>query len=177
MAPKRGAIQQQVADVRQVAEVLEPRTGRRSHRRARFAALQERFSESPVASQQQLSRLMSRWSAGLFVGIKGRPVPSDNLDLERWFRLPKGHERRIHGHKHAGVRLVREGPTLMPTLDAHRERPGLFQPEELRPYANHPPPADQIEAQHRHQVMRQARSKKQRTGLLQKLQRIYLDKS
>ena len=24
----------------------------------------------------------------------------DNLDLERWFRLPKSHERRIHGHRH-----------------------------------------------------------------------------
>src|SRR4029453_9552291 len=32
-------------------------------------------------------------------------LPQDNLDLERWFRQPKGHERRIHGHRHVGVRL------------------------------------------------------------------------
>jgi hypothetical protein len=25
---------------------------------------------------------------------------------ERWFRQPKRHERRIHGRRHAGVRLV-----------------------------------------------------------------------
>ena len=36
-------------------------------------------------------------------------LPRDNLDLERWFRLPKGHERRIHGRCHAGVRIVQEG--------------------------------------------------------------------
>ena len=47
----------------------------------------------------------------------------DNLDLERWFRLPKGHERRIHGHRHAGVRIVQEGPTLVHALDAHHDPP------------------------------------------------------
>ena len=26
---------------------------------------------------------------------------------------PKSHERRIHGHRHARIRLVLEGPTLM----------------------------------------------------------------
>jgi hypothetical protein len=27
--------------------------------------------------------------------------------LERWFRLPKSHERKIHGRRHAGARLGR----------------------------------------------------------------------
>ena len=34
----------------------------------------------------------------------------DNLDLERWFKQLKGHERRIHGCQHAGVRSFRKAP-------------------------------------------------------------------
>jgi hypothetical protein len=51
-------------------------------------------------------------------------LPHDILELERWFRLPKGHERRIHGHRHAGVRLVQQGATLLPALDAQRRQVG-----------------------------------------------------
>jgi hypothetical protein len=167
----------QVADVRVVAETLDPQSGRLSQRRAQFAALQARFAGSAVPFHAQLSKLMASWAPGLFVGGKAGNAPWDNLDLERWFRLPKGHERRIHGHKHAGVRLVREGPTLLPALDAHRGREGLFTAEELHPYRDHPAPADQKAAQHRHRVMRRARSQKQRAKLLQELEQRYLDRS
>ena len=84
----------------------------------------------------------------------------DNLDLERWFRKPKGHERRIHGHKHAGVRIVQEGPTLVHALDAHLEHDGPFTAEDLLPYRHAQPPKDQQEAVQRRKVMRKARSKK-----------------
>src|ERR687886_440041 len=47
---------------------------------------------------------------GLFVGEEEYEAIRDNLDLERWFRLPKSHERRIHGHAHAGLRLGLDGP-------------------------------------------------------------------
>jgi hypothetical protein len=177
VAEARVAIHQQVADVRLVAETLDPQSGRLLQRRAQFTALQERFAESEVPSHEHLSKLMASWAPGLFVGGKAGNVPWDNLDLERWFRLPKGHERRIHGHQHAGVRLVREGPTLLPALDAHREHNGLFTAEELYPYRDHPAPADQTAAQHRHQVMRRARSPKQRAKLLQELEQRYLDGS
>jgi hypothetical protein len=106
---------------------------------------------------------MLAWAAGLFCQVEcqpGEPVPADNLDLERWFRNPKGHERRIHGHHHAGVRIVQEGPTLLLTLDAHREQPGPFSALELLPYRHAPPPQDQQEALRRRKVMRKARSKK-----------------
>ena len=170
MAEARVVIQQQVADVRVVAETLDPQSGRLPQRRARFA-------ESAVPFHEHLSKLMASWAPGLFVGGRAGNVPWDNLDLERWFRLPKGHERRIHGHQHAGVRLVREGPTLLPALDAHREHEGLFTAEELYPYRAHPAPADQKAAQHRHRVMRRARSPKQRAKLLQELEQRYLDGS
>ena len=63
--------------------------------------------------------VMAAFMVGLFAGIDLPDVPEDNLDLERWFRLPKCHERRIHGHRHAGVRIVQEGATLALVLDAH----------------------------------------------------------
>ena len=177
VAEARVLIQQQVADVRVVAETLDPQSGRLPQRRAQFAALQARFAGSEVPFHEHLSKLMASWAPGLFVGGKAGNVPWDNLDLERWFRLPKGHERRIHGHKHAGVRLVREGPTLLPALDAHRAHEGLFTAKELFPYSAHPEPADQKAAQHRHRVMRRARSGKQRAKLLQELEQRYLDGS
>ena len=177
VAEKRAAIQEQVSAVCLVAETLDPQSGRLSQRREQFATLQEQFSARESSFHAHLSNVMSNWSAGLFVAGKAGNVPWDNLDLERWFRLPKGHERRIHGHRHAGVRLVREGPTLLPALDAHREHDGLFTAEDLYPYRAHPAPADQQAAQHRHRVMRRARSKKQRATLLQELEQRYLDGS
>ena len=177
VAAARVAIQEQVADVRLVAETLDPQSGRLAQRRAQFATLQEQFAQSEVPFHAHLSKLMTNWAAGLFVGGKAGNVPWDNLDLERWFRLPKGHERRIHGHQHGGVRLVREGPTLLPALDARREHEGLFTAEELYPYRAQPAPADQQAAQYRHRVMRRARSKKQRAKLLQELEQRCLDES
>jgi hypothetical protein len=72
---------------------------------------------------------MVAFSAGLFAGPEVDQEIRDNLDLERWFRLPKGHERRIHGHKHAGVRPMHQGATLMPTLDAHKDKDRPFKAE------------------------------------------------
>jgi hypothetical protein len=177
VAAERVVIGQQVADVRSVAETLDPQSGRLRERRAQFTVLRERFEQSEVPFQEHLSKLMVSWAPGLFAGGKAGNVPWDNLDLERWFRLPKGHERRIHGHQHAGVRLVREGPTLLPALDAHCQRDGLFTAAELQGYRACPIPADQEAAQHRHRVMRRARSQKQRAKLLQQLEQQYLDGS
>ena len=87
-------------------------------------------------------------------------APHDNLDLERWFRLPKGHERRIHGHSHAGVRMVQEGATLLLVLDAHEAHPEPFTAQELLPYRHAQEPTDQLQAIQRRKVMRKARSPK-----------------
>ena len=97
----------------------------------------------------------------------------DNLDLERWFRLPKSHERRIHGHRHAGVRIVQEGPTLILALDAHAAHPGTFTTEELLPYRRAREPLCQRDALTRRKIMRKARSKKKRPILLAELERRY----
>ena len=96
VAAVRPAIQRQVEDLRLVAATLDPDTGGVATRQRRFRALREQFAEGTVPSRQHLSRLMDRFAPGLFVGGNAADVPWDNLDLERWFRLPKGHERRIH---------------------------------------------------------------------------------
>jgi len=61
-----------------------------------------------------MGKVMQSFEAGLFVGSSELDLPLDNLDLERWIRSPKGHERRIHGRQHVGRRMIVEAPTLLP---------------------------------------------------------------
>ncbi len=121
--------------------------------------------------RQHMATLMVSFLAGLFVGEGKFEEIRDNLDLERWFRLPKSHERRIHGHRHAGVRIVQDGPTLVLALDAHIAHPWLFTADDLLPYRTAREPPCQTEALKRRKVMRKARSKKQRPILLAELER------
>jgi hypothetical protein len=117
--------------------------------------------------------VMRSFRAGLFVGEGTFEDLRDNLDLERWFRLPKSHERRIHGHRHAGVRIVQEGPTLVHALDAHCAHPEPFTAADLLPYRTAREPLCQQQALHRRKVMRKSRSKKKRPLLLADLERRY----
>jgi hypothetical protein len=133
----------------------------------------DRFEHADDPIHEHMAGVMIRFRAGLFVGGAKFEEVRDNLDLERWFRLPKSHERRIHGHRHAGVRIVQEGPTLVLALDAHVEHPGPFTAEDLLPYRAARPPTSQTEAVHRRKIMRKARSKKNRPVLLAELERRY----
>jgi hypothetical protein len=160
--------------VKRVAATLEPNTGRVEQRRQRFARLKRRLKNSGDAVRAQMAVVMASFVAGLFCGPEVDQQIRDNLELERWFRLPKGHDRRIHGRKHAGVRLVQEGATLMPVLDGHKDREGPFQAEQLLGYKDAQPPKQEQEALNRRKVMRRARSKKQRPILLAELERRYL---
>ena len=87
--------------------------------------------------------------------------------------MPKSHERRIHGHRHAGIRLVQEGPTLVPALDAHAAHPEPFTVDDLLPYRTAREPPCQTQALNRRKIMRKARSKKKRPLLLAELERRY----
>jgi len=164
-----------VEDVRSIQATLEPDSGTRAQRQARFEVLQEQFHKSDDAIQQHMGHVMGSFAPGLFVGGEEADMPQDNLELERWFKQPKGHERRIHGRQHAGVRIVQEGPTLLLALDAHLAHPEPFTGADLWPYHDHPAPACQRQALHRRTMMRRARSKKQRPVLLAELERRYLD--
>ena len=107
------AIRQHVADVQAIHDTLDRDSGPCAQRHAQFQTLREQFQGSDALTRQPMGRVMTPCEPGLFVGGDDADLPQDNLDLERWCRQPKSHARRIHGHKHAGVRIVQEGPTLL----------------------------------------------------------------
>src|SRR5262249_62107934 len=106
-----------------------------------------------------MAAVMLSFLDGLFVGEEEYEAIRDNLDLERWFRLPKSHERRIHGHRHAGIRLVLEGATLVLALDAHAAHPGPFTVDDLLPYRTAREPPCQTQARNRPPLLRRPRAK------------------
>jgi hypothetical protein len=133
----------------------------------------DRFSRTEGPIHRQMVQVMTSFLAGLFVGEGKLELIRDNLDLERWFRLPKSHERRIHGHRHAGIRIVLEGPTLVHALDAHAAHPEPFTVDDLLPYRASREPPGQTQALNRRTIMRKARSPKKRPLLLADLERRY----
>ena len=177
VADPQATLHHSVEDVWAIHNILDPDSGSCAQRQAQFQVLQAQFHDSDDPTRHYMGSVMASFAPGLFVGGEEADAPQDNLDLERWFKQPKGHERRIHGHRHAGVRLVQEGPTLMLALDAHLEHPEPFTAAELWPYRKVPAPTCQRQAMHRRTMMRRARSKKQRPLLLAELERRYLDGS
>src|SRR5262249_18075733 len=115
-------------------------------RAAQFVSLWQEWEARVAPMHQQFAKVMRRFEPGVFVGGEGADFPADNVDLERWCKRPKGHARRIHGRRQAGVRLVQQGPTLMLALDAHGHHPGPFTVDDLEPYRHSRMPASQQEA-------------------------------
>jgi hypothetical protein len=156
-------IKKQVEQIRAVADTLKEDKGPRWQRKARYWKLQYEYKKQGDAFSAHLAKVMRSFASGLFVRIrlkKGEQLPTDNDELERWFRKPKGHARRIHGRKHAGVRIVQEGATLLPTLNAHETHPKPFTAAELLPFWQAVEPEGQREAIQRRKIMGKARSKK-----------------
>jgi len=162
-----------VAKVRQVDSTLDPAWNKWATRKRIFGELERELLAGEDSVYQHMGRVMASFKPGLFAGGGRADFPRDNLDLERWFRLPKGHERRIHGRCHAGVRIVQEGATMMMALDAHRHHPKPFTQIELCPYGNATIPECQKEAIRRRKLMRAARSTKTRASLLRNLEKRY----
>ena len=156
-----------------MAATLDPKEGDSTCRKEKFEELTARFQQAEDPIHRQMAGVMVSFVAGLFVGAAVFEELRDNLALERWFRLPKSHERRIHGHRHAGVRIVQEGPTMVHALDAHVAHPERFTAADLLPYRTAREPPCQREAIKRRKVMRKARSKKKRPILLADLERRY----
>lgn len=175
VAASQDPLREEVKEIRKIAATVDPGRGPSRQRRRRFRRLQRRLAASPDHRCQQMAVVMAAFVIGLFAGGDLPNLPLDNLDLERWFRLPKGHERRIHGHRHVGVRLVQEGATLLPVLDAHRDRLEPYTVTELLSYRDAQPPGIETEAMQRRRVMRRARSKRKRPGLLAELEQRYRD--
>jgi hypothetical protein len=173
VAEQQEIIRDYVPVIAEVAATLEPGTEDCTERQEKFEELIDQFEETEDPIRHQMATVMISFLGGLFVGDGVYEEIKDNLDLERWFRLPKSHERRIHGHRHAGVRIVQEGPTLVHALDAHIAHPGQFTADDLLPYRTAPEPTCQRQALNRRKIMRKARSRKKRPLLLADLERRY----
>jgi len=166
-------IREYVKDIEKIAATLKPGVEDCADRKQTFEKLIDELKPAEDPIRQHMVQVMISFLAGLFVGAGQFEEIKDNLDLERWFRLPKSHERRIHGHRHAGVRIVQEGATMIPTLDAHAAHPGPFTADDLSGYRTAREPPCQKQTLNRRKVMRKARSKKQRPILLAELERRY----
>lgn len=175
VASEQKQVKEYVKEVKRVEATLDPSKGSAKRRKRRFHALKRRLKKSGDGVRIKMAVVMVAFSAGLFCGPEVDQEIRDNLELERWFKLPKGHARCIHGRKHAGVRLVQQGATLMPTLDAHKDRDEPFKAGELLDDKDAKPPEQEQEALRRRNIMRRARSKKQRPILLAELERRYLN--
>jgi len=149
-----------MTNIQQVAETLNADTGSLASRRSLFRQLTVQFAEDTNPITIHMSDIMKSFEAGLVVGSDEWEIPGDNLELERWFKKPKGHERKIHGHQHVGLRMVCEGPTLLPALDAHLFQAEPFTSQELLPYVKAQAPESQRKALQRHRIMKKASSKK-----------------
>jgi hypothetical protein len=171
--PQQETIRCHVETIQEVAATLDPAAKTSAQRQSDFDAILARLDGDSDPIHERMAGLMQSFRTGLFAGDDAFDQVHDNLDLERWFRLPKGHERRIHGHRHAGVRIVQEGPTLVHALDAHHTHPEPFGVDDLLPYRSARAPACQCQAIHRRKVMRKARSKTKRPKLLAELERRY----
>jgi hypothetical protein len=171
-------VRQYSQDLRAVDSTLRPSDeATEEERQAQFVTLWQAWEASTDPVQQQFAKVMSSFAPGLFVAGEAADFPEDNLDLERWFKRPKGHERRIHGRRHVGVRLVQQGPTLLLALDAHVHHEGPFTGDDLAPYRHSRVPASQQEALRRGKIMRKARSRKNRHDLLADREKRYLNSS
>ena len=144
-------------------------------REARCISLQQAWQARNDAVAQHVATMLRSGEPGVFVGGEAADGPADKVDVERWFKGPKGHERRIHGHRHAGVRIVWHGPTLLLALDAHGHQDSPLTVEDLGPYGHARVPESQQQAIERGKIMRQARSRKKRPVLLADLEKRYLN--
>ncbi len=166
-------IRRQTKQVQAVQKTLDPNMGNSEEREEAFATLKDNLAGKQDAVSQHMAKVMESFKPGLFVGGDDVDIPQDNLDLERWFKNPKSHERRIHGHRHVGTRIVQEGPTTILALDAHWSHPYAFSPQELQPYHDAQMPRTQKAAIHRRKIMRKARSRKKLKLLLKDLEKRY----
>jgi hypothetical protein len=159
--------------IAEVAATLEPGAEDIVERQEEFEGLIDRFEATEDPIRHGMAAVMLSFLDGLFVGEEESETIRDHLDLERWFRLPKSYERRIQGHRHAGIQIVLEGPSLVDSLDAHAVHPEPFTAEDLLPHRTAREPPCQKQALNRRKIMRKARFKKTRLRLLADLEQRY----
>ena len=153
-------IEDYVKIIHAVDNVLSPTTGSIEERQQRFYKIVSSLEGSGDPVHVKMMGLMKRFEPGLFVGSEELQHLRDNLDLERWFCIPKAHKRKIHGRKHAGSQLVHEGPSLVLVLDAHQKHRHPFTEQDLHSYLDAEPTLAEKESIERRRVMRRTSAAK-----------------
>lgn len=156
----KAKIEEYVSEIEKVYQTLDLKSGSLEKRLNQFKELKAKFAKTDDSVKKSMKTLMDSFEPGLFAGGDDPEIPRDNLGLERWFKNPKGHERRIHGHQHAGIRIVHEGATLIPALDAHLFQTEPFDCQDLLPYVEVKDPKSQTESIERNRIMKKGSSKK-----------------
>jgi hypothetical protein len=174
VAQAQEQIQEHVNEGKRVAAPLDPSKGSVKQRKERFQRLLRRLTRSGDPAGVNMAGGMVALVAGRFAGPEAAQEIKDPLALERWVRLPKGHERRIHGRRHAGVRLGQQGATVLAPLGAPNDREPPDTAAALLAHKGAKAPNEDQEAIPRRKVMRRARSKNRRPALLAELERRYL---
>ena len=82
-------IREYVKDIEKIAATLQPGAEDCADRKKTFEKLIEELKPAKDPIRQHMVRVMISFVAGLFVGAGPFEEIKDNLDLERWFRLPK----------------------------------------------------------------------------------------
>ena len=144
-------------------------------RREPCLSWQEAWQSSLDPVHQHCAKIMISLEPGVFVGSEAADFPTDHWALERWCKGPTGHERRLQGQRHAGVRMVRHGPTLLLALEAHVHHEESLTVDDRMPSRLAAVPQSQQDAVKRGKIMRKARSRKKRPELLADLEKRYLN--
>ena len=84
-------IRDYVEDLKEIDATLDPKRGSCARRKNKFETLASRFQGKKDPIHKHFAKIMLSFLAGLFVGGAKFAKIRDNLDLERWFRLPKSH--------------------------------------------------------------------------------------
>src|SRR3989449_8489377 len=85
-----------VQDLQAVDRTLRPNDATTGEEREAQCILRRQAWESSTDPMQQHCANMRRsFEPGLFVGGESADCPADNLDVARWLKRPKGHERRL----------------------------------------------------------------------------------
>src|SRR4051812_4484798 len=89
--PQQETIRCHVETIQEVAATLDPAAKISARRQSDFDAILTRLDGASDPIHAQMAGLMRSFRVGLFAGDDAFDQIHDDLDLERWFRLPKGH--------------------------------------------------------------------------------------
>jgi hypothetical protein len=88
-------LREYVEDLKKGDATLDPKQGSCVRCQEKFETLATEFKSQKDPIHQQMAQVMLSFLAGMFAGGAKFAAIRDNLDLKRWFRLPKNEPRAL----------------------------------------------------------------------------------